>query len=193
VTFITDLADQAVVLPLVVAIAIALLGQGWRRGAAAWTTAVIGTFAGMLALKVTFLACSHSFGTPDIHTPSGHVAAATVVTGGLAALLLRRRASVVPVAVLAALVVGVSRLVLGAHSLPEVVLGAIVGLAGALVLPLLAGRPPPGFDMRRIAIVVAGIVVLFHGLHFPAEAHIRSTAYRVAQMLAICQSEDVRL
>jgi membrane-associated phospholipid phosphatase len=193
VTFITDLADQAVILTLVLAIGIALLGQGWRRGAAAWVTAVVATFAAMLVLKLTFLACSHSFGTPDIQTPSGHVAAAAVVTGGLAALLFRRRASVLPVAGIAAIVVGVSRLVLGAHSLPEVVLGAIVGLAGALALPRLAGPPPPGLDVRRLAIVVVGIVVVFHGLHFPAEAHIRATAHRVAQMLAVCQSDDVRL
>ena len=62
-----------------------------------------------------------------------------IVTGELAALLLRRRASVLPVAVLAAIVVGISRLVLGAHSLPEVVLGAMVGLAGALAFAV-AGR-----------------------------------------------------
>ena len=192
-TFITDFADQAVVLPLVLAIGIALLAQGWRRGAAAWATAVVATFAAMLALKVIFLACSHRFGDIDIHTPSGHVAAATVVTGGLAALLFRRRASVLPVAVLAAIVVGVSRLALGAHSLPEVVLGAVVGLAGAISLPLLAGPLPSRLDARRIAIIAVAVVLVFHGLHLPAEAHIRATAYRFAHLLAVCQSDDVRL
>jgi membrane-associated phospholipid phosphatase len=192
VTFITDLADQAVILPLVLAIGIALLAQGWRRGAAAWAVTVVATFAAMLALKLAFLACSQSLGTPAIRTPSGHVAAATVVTGGLAALLLRRRVSVVPVAVLAAGVVGISRLVLGAHSLPEVGIGAAVGLAGAVTLPLLAG-PPPVLDVGRIAIIAIATVATFHGLHLPAEAHIRATAYRVAQMLSVCQSDDVRL
>lgn len=186
-TFITDLADQAVILPLVLAIGIALLTQRWYRGAAAWALAVVATFAAMLALKLVFLACAANFGTTGLHTPSGHVAAATVVTGGLAALLLRQRATVLPLAVLAAIVVGVSRLVLGAHSLPEVVIGALVGLAGAQALLLLAGRPPPGLDVRRIAVIAAAIVVVFHGLHFPAEAHIRATAMRVAQMLAVCQ------
>ena len=193
VTFITDFADQAVVLPLVLAIAVALLASGWRRGAAAWILAVIATFAVMLALKVAFLACSQSFGTTGIRTPSGHVAAAAVVTGGLAALLLRRRASILPAAALAAIIVGTSRLVLGAHSLPEVALGAVVGLAGALVLPLLSGPPPPELGVRRIALVAVAVVLVFHGLHFPAEAHIRSTAYRLAHMLAVCQSDDVRL
>ena len=62
------------------------------------------------------------------------------------------------------------------------------------LLPLLAGPPPPsGLDVRRIVIVAAAIAVVFHGLHFPAEAHIRATAFRVVQMLAICQSDDARL
>ena len=49
-TFLTDFADQAVILPLALAIGIALLMQGWRRGAAAWAAAVFATFAAMLAL-----------------------------------------------------------------------------------------------------------------------------------------------
>jgi membrane-associated phospholipid phosphatase len=193
VTFITDIADQAVILPLVLAIGIALLTQRWYRGAAAWALTIVATFATVLALKLVFLACATSFGVADIRTPSGHVAAATVVTGGLAALLLRQRASVLPIAILAAIVVGVSRLVLGAHSLPEVVIGAAVGLAGALALLLLAGRPPPALDGRRIAVVAVAIVLVFHGVHFPAEAHIRATALRVAHIFAVCQPDGARL
>ena len=128
--FLTDFADQAVIIPLVLAISIALATQGWRRGAIVWLLAVGATFAAMLALKVAFLACSPLFSPIDIHSPSGHVAAATVVTGGLAALLSGRAANILPIAGLAALVIGISRLVLGAHSLPEVVVGALVGLAG---------------------------------------------------------------
>jgi membrane-associated phospholipid phosphatase len=192
VTFITDLADQAVILPLVLAIGVALLVHGWRRGAVAWAVAVVATFAAMLVLKLFFLACSHTLGTTDIHNPSGHVAAATVVTGGLATLLFRRRATILPAAALAAIVIGISRIVLGVHSLPEVALGAAVGLAGASTLILLAGRPPPDLDVRRIAVIAVAIVVVFHGLHLPAEAHIRATAWRVAHILAVCQAGDLR-
>jgi membrane-associated phospholipid phosphatase len=193
VTFITDFADQAVMLPLALAIGVALLLQGWRRGAAAWALAVVGTFAAMLALKLVFLACGPSLGASDIRTPSGHVAAATVITGGLAALLLGRRATVLPAAILAAIVIGASRLVLGMHSLPEVVLGALVGLAGAWVLLLVAGQPPPTLDVRRIAIITVVVALVFHGLHLPAEAHIRSTAWRLAHVLSVCQSDELRL
>jgi membrane-associated phospholipid phosphatase len=192
VTFISDFADQAVVLPLALAVGIALLAQGWRRGAAAWGLTIVCTFATMLVLKVMFLACWSSFGTVDLRTPSGHVAAATVVAGGLAALLLRRRASVLPLAMLAAGIIGISRLVLGVHSFPEVVLGASVGLGGALGLMLLAGRPPANIDAPRVCMAGGVVLVIFHGMHLPAEAHIRSTAWHLAQFLSVCQSEDER-
>src|SRR5690242_8895363 len=97
-------------LPLAVAITLALLAQGWWRGAGAWMLAVCGTFATVLALKMVFLACSVP-GSVDIRTPSGHVAAAAVVAGGLASMLVRRRVTVLPLAGLVAIVVGMSRLV----------------------------------------------------------------------------------
>jgi membrane-associated phospholipid phosphatase len=193
VTFLTDFADQAVILPIVVATAIALFAQGWRRGAIAWTLVIAVTFAAVLALKLVFLACAASFGTRAIQTPSGHVAAAAVVAGGLAALLLRRRSTALLLAVLAATVIGISRLALGLHSPAEVAIGAGVGLAGAWVLLMLSGPPPQRLDTRRIAVIAAAVVVIFHGMHLPAEAEIRSTAWRVARVLAVCQQPEARL
>ncbi|MEA2743506.1 MAG: hypothetical protein QOG25_1877, partial [Acetobacteraceae bacterium] len=117
--YLTDFADQAVVLPLVLAVAVALAAQGWRRGALIWLAVVASTFAATVMFKLMFLACSPLFGPMDVHSPSGHVAAATVVSGGLAAILTRQRASILPVALLAAVVIGLSRVLLGMHSLPE--------------------------------------------------------------------------
>jgi membrane-associated phospholipid phosphatase len=184
--FLTDFADQAVMLPVVLAIAIVLAMQGWRRGALVWLGVVFVTFGVMLFLKLVFLACTPLFGPIDVHSPSGHVAAATVVAGGLTALLTRHRASILPVALLAAVVIGVSRLVLGMHSLPEVVLGAVVGLAGAAALLALAG-PPPTLRPGRVFAVVVIVAALFHGMHLPAEAAIRHTAFSAARMLSVCQ------
>ena len=79
------------------------------------------------------------------------------------------------------------------HSPAEVMIGAGVGLAGALALPLLAGPTPRGLDGRRVAVIAVAVVVIFHGMHLPAEAHIRSTAWRFANVFAVCQSSDVRL
>lgn len=184
--YLTDFADQAVILPLVLATAFALAVQGWRRGALIWLIVVAATFAATLALKLVFLSCSPLFGPIDVHSPSGHVAAATVVAGGLAAMLSRRRVSILPAAMLAAIVVGVSRLVLGLHSLPEVVIGALIGLTGAAALLRFAGAPPRLKIAPLITIIVV-VAALFHGLHLPAEAAIRHTAFRAAQFIPACR------
>jgi membrane-associated phospholipid phosphatase len=184
--FLTNFADQAVMLPVVFTIATVLAMQGWWRGALVWLGVVFVTFGLMLILKLVFLACPPLFGPTTIHSPSGHVAAATVVAGGLAALLTRRRASILPVAVLAAVAIGVSRVALGMHSLPEVALGALVGLAGATALLTLAGAPPTLRSGRLLGVVVV-VAALFHGMHLPAEAAIRHTAIRAARLLSVCQ------
>ena len=187
--FLTDFADQAVILPVVVAISITLLAQRWPRGAAAWVLAIVVTFAAMLVLKLVFLACSTNLGTDAIRTPSGHVAAATVIAGGLAGLLLQGRAIAMLLAALAALIIGISRLVLGMHSPAEVIIGACVGLAGACLLLKLAGPRPTRLDARRVAVIAAIVALIFHGLHLPAEAHIRLAAWRVTQFLGVCQAD----
>jgi membrane-associated phospholipid phosphatase len=159
--------------------------QGWRRGALAWGLATITTFATMLALKVVFIACWRSFGTLHLHTPSGHVAAAAFVGGGLVGMLLQQRLLAVICAVGAALLIGLTRLWLGAHSVSEVVLGAGVGLGGTMLLIWLAGRPRV-VSIKSLLAVALMTVVLFHGLHLPAEGHIRGIAFRMARMLAVC-------
>ena len=184
--YLTDFADQAVILPLVFAVAIALALQGWRRGALTWLIVVAGTFAATLAAKLIFLSCTPVFGPLDVHSPSGHVAAATVVTGGLAAMLTRRRNSILPAAVLAAIVISVSRLVLGMHTLPEVILGALIGLTGAAALLRFAG-PPPRLRIAPLIAVIVVVAAVFHGLHLPAEAAIRHTAFRAAQFIPACR------
>ena len=185
VNFLTDFADEAVVLPLAVAVGVALLVLGWRRGAVAWTLAVGGTLGLMLVLKLAGWAC----GPPLWRTPSGHAAAAAVVCGGLALLVVRRdcpyRALII--AVLAAAVVGTSRLLLGAHSLPEVLVGGAVGIAGASLLARLAGPPPQGLRARWVAAVVVAVLVLFHGTRLPAEAHIGGLAFRLAHHFQVCR------
>ena len=184
--YLTDFADQAVVIPLVIAVAIMLAVQGWRRGAVTWLIVFALTSFATLVFKVMFLACSSVFGPTDLHSPSGHVAAATVVTGGLAVMLTGRRVSIIPAAMLAAAVIGLSRLVLGAHSVPEVVVGALIGLAGAAALMRFAG-PPPRLNLGPLIAVIVAVAALFHGFHLPAEAAIRHTAFRAAQYIPACR------
>jgi membrane-associated phospholipid phosphatase len=167
----TDFLDQAVVLPIVAAVAILLAAQGWRRGALAWLGVVGITFGVILLLKLGFLACGPVFGQWDLRSPSGHTAAASMIGGGLVTFLAGSPMTAMAVSTFAAAAIGFSRLELGFHTLPEVLLGAAVGILGAAVLFRLAGPPPARRPISLLA--VAGVIaLLFHGTHLQAEAAI---------------------
>jgi membrane-associated phospholipid phosphatase len=184
VTFLTDFADQAVLLPLAFVVAGCLGLCGWWRGAGAWLLGIGGTLVLMLVLKVAFLACG-----PDeiLRSPSGHTAAAAVVCGGLMVVLAGRRRWALPAAVLAALLIGASRLILGAHTPLEVLIGAAAGIGGAIMIAALAG-PMAEFRRNRVGMAALLVVLVLHGIRMPAEAHIRGFAERVALFLPACQA-----
>jgi membrane-associated phospholipid phosphatase len=174
--FLTDFADQAVVLPLIATVALCLAALGWRRGALAWLVAVGLSFAVVLVLKLAFATCGPALGLPSLHSPSGHTAAAAVLAGGLAALLCHRRRVVFVAAGLAALLIGVTRVVLGYHTPPEVLLGGATGIAGALGFAALAGLAP-SLRLRWLFAAVVVVAVLLHGQHLDAEPRIRTMAF----------------
>ncbi|MGH7044399.1 MAG: phosphatase PAP2 family protein [Acetobacteraceae bacterium] len=183
--FFTDFADQAVVLPLVLVLALVLTALGWRRGAAAWLVAGGGTLAAMLVLKLFALAC----GPPLLRSPSGHAAAAGVVCGGIAVLAGLTGAAVGLAAAAGALAIGLTRVALGTHSWPEVLLGGIIGVAGALALARMAGPRPTGLHLRWLTAAAVVVVALLHGLHLPAEAAIRATSFDTARLLGLCHAD----
>ena len=182
--FLTDFADQAVVLPLAATIAIMLLLLGWWRGALGWAAAVPGTLAIVLSLKIVFYACHAVLPDWGIRSPSGHTASATVVYGGLLALLgargvggtARHLLLMAFAALLVALLVGFSRVDLGAHTVPDVLVGGAVGLLGATLFVLLAGKPPVRLRLWPLAVAVVVVAVLFHGSELHAEEAIQRMA-----------------
>lgn len=181
--FLTDFADQAVVLPLAAIVALVLGVMGWWRGLLAWTVSICATLGIMLALKFTSLLLASAFDLGAAPSPSGHVASACVVYGGLAVLLLRGliplpALALIPVAI--AVVMGYSRLELQAHTAGEVATGAVVGVLGVLALGLMAG-PRPRVVGWPVMAAAACAVVVFHGLHLPAEGAIRSAFIAVSR------------
>lgn len=179
--FVTDFADQAVILPAAALIAVLLASGGWRRGALAWSIAIVGTFSLMLVLKLGFGACGYLIGNGDIESPSGHTAAAGVFYGGIFAYLTewlfgRTLFSLLAILVVVVLV-GVSRVVLGAHTVAEALVGALVGSIAALMMVRGAG-PPPEKGRRLAALLLPACLLIFllHGIRLPAEAAIRQYA-----------------
>lgn len=185
--FVTDFADQAVLLPLATTVAAALTLAGWRRGALAWIMVIGGTLALILMLKLASAIFGHVLPVGELRSPSGHTAIAGTVYGGLLAGFARRLtghgrwslACVVAVVV----VIGASRLVLDMHTVLDVAVGAVVGTGGALALNRLAGVPPP--TMRLVPIAAAAVLVIatFHGAHLAVETAIRDGAMRALALL----------
>ncbi|MDT7950890.1 MAG: phosphatase PAP2 family protein [Acetobacteraceae bacterium] len=190
--FWTDFADGAVMFPLGIALAIALAILGRYRAALTWATTIGCVWAVMLVLKFTGYTIDATFpDSPfndiDLVTPSGHVASSAAIYGGLAALLLSRsgnrsrRAILVAIGVAAS--IGATRILLGDHSLSEVLVGAAVGIAGAARL---ASRAKPATEPRaRLALAAAAltVVIVFHGDHLTVEDSIHHSALRASRAL----------
>jgi membrane-associated phospholipid phosphatase len=191
--FLTDFADQAVVLPVAAAVAIVLAVMGWRRGALVWLGVLGVTFGVILVLKLGFLACGPVFGPWALRTPSGHTGAAAFVAGGFVMLLGGPVFLGLAVAALAALLIGSSRVELGAHSIPEVLIGAVVGITGVALLARVAGRSPIARPLPVLAVAVV-VAVLVHGTRLPAEEVIRHFALGMLNFIPACRGgSDVRL
>lgn len=181
----TNFADQAVVLPLILAVGIALAALGWRRGALAWIGTIGAIFSLILVLKLLAFAC----GPPVLRSPSGHTAAAAIVTGGLAAALgwASGWRGVVAAAAIGGALIGASRVILGMHTAPEALVGWVVGVAGALILARLAGDPPPRARLSWLLAVALGAAVLFHGWRLNAEPRIHVAALGLAHSWHVCR------
>lgn len=128
----TDFGDLAVLLPLSAAILFWLLAMRSTGAAAWWLAAVTLSAGGTALLKIYFGACPA--GT-QLTNPSGHTSFSTLVFGGLAFVVAEelgegwQRISVIATTTLFVVAIAVSRLVLGAHSLLEVGLGVLIGVA----------------------------------------------------------------
>ncbi|GCE89134.1 phosphatase PAP2 family protein [Komagataeibacter diospyri] len=174
--FITDFADQADILPVVVTVGCIMGLHGWWRGMRVWCSVIPLTLGVMLLLKIAGLYYAW-FTQADVFSPSGHVAAACITYGGLLVMLLRRRFIHYPAAMLlpllgVAVVMGFTRWRLQAHTIGEIVTGTCIGCAAGMVLGLKCG-PVPRSLWGYLLPCVACVALLFHGLHMGAEETIR--------------------
>jgi len=183
IQFVTDFADEAVVLPVAGAVLAVLLATGWRRGAAAWVGSIAVVLGLMVVLKAVVFACGHLIPWSGLASPSGHTAASAAIYGGLLALLAPQSRRGALVAILAssaiALLFASTRLALGVHTVPDVLAGATVGISGALLMRLLAGPRPRIVPRPWLLVAAALAMVVFHGTRLQAEQRIRGAALGV--------------
>ena len=175
--FITDFADQAVILPVALSIAISLWRIGWARAIRPWVLCCGATLGTLGAAKLAVFALGPLPLLPLLDSPSGHTASTAIIWGGLAILLLpphHRLKTGLPAAAALTTLIAATRLALHVHTIPDVLAGAIIGLAGTTILALTLDLPPAPF--RRLRLVVGPLIVaaLLHGQRLPAEPILRA-------------------
>lgn len=177
--FVTDFADQAVLIPSAVAVAVGFTAAGWYRGALAWSGVLACTWVSILLLKLACLLVGSPW-VEGLHSPSGHTASAAAAAGSFLGLIVRRQGGdwrwTIPISAGLATIIGLSRLALHLHTGLDVLVAGVVGVVSAMVLVTLAGPPPPRLRLSPIIAALAVVILLLHGSQAPAEAAIKRIA-----------------
>lgn len=189
---VTNLGDTAFLTACVVVILAGLLLAGSRREAAVYALAFLAAGGVIGFLKLTFNGCHVLVpGLPDLRSPSGH-AAMTAAAFGIAALIVCRRLEGLPRGLVAAaaatliLAIAVSRVVLGFHTVAEILAGLAVGGAMiAFAASGLSGSAKPRLSHGLPAAVAVAAAVAY-GSRLSAEGLIREVALLLNRSFGIC-------
>jgi membrane-associated phospholipid phosphatase len=161
----TEFGDAAVLVPLAATIFVWLVLSRVPRAAGWWAVSVLLCGGVTAVLKVLFWGCPPY---PDLHSPSGHTSLATLVYGATALITAIEGAGRRPQIASAAgagliLAIGASRLLLHTHSLPEVILGWIIGGACLAFFARFYRRWRP--EHAHVTPLLVGVVVVASALH----------------------------
>jgi membrane-associated phospholipid phosphatase len=131
----TELGDSAVLMPIAVAMLAWLLLMRAPRIATWWAVAVAFCIGLTVALKVSFYGCPPA---ADLRSPSGHTSLSTLVYGAMALVTATESTGWPRLAFVGGgagliLAIALSRLLLHAHTAPEVGLGLTIGISALAV------------------------------------------------------------
>lgn len=192
---VTGFAGQGVVLPILVTVAAMLALAGQPRAALWWTISVVTVLGLVLIAKIGFIPCGRYLPGLALRSPSGHAASALAVYGGLAVLMMRLttrfwlKVGMLVLAVAVAVLISISRIRLGAHTPPEVLLGGLIGLLGPLILASRRDLLLPPFRLRWILLLIvpALLVLLLHDVEIGAEERIDELASQLSLLTGLCR------
>lgn len=186
----SDFGDSAVVLPLACVILVWMFFvEGWRP-AALWGGAVFLCAAVTALLKLYFIACTAVDAV--IHDPSGHSSMSALVYCGLAviiALELRgwQRNTVVILGVGLAIAIGISRIIVGAHTEIEVLVGLVIGLVILMAfVPVYLRVKPRGVSHWHLDVMAALTVLVLHGQVLAIEPILQEIATVLGHTYGLC-------
>lgn len=188
---VTQIGDLAVLLPLAIATAILLYISKNRQAAMYFAVIFTSCLATMGLLKFFFLSCGGRFRI-GIESPSGHAAASTMVLGSICLIacfqvsgFVRMLIAAVTVSLIAA--IAVSRVVLGAHSVNEVIAGTVTGMFFLALFAAAYARVPQ--KPLRLTLLAGGIplmLVALYGSHLPIEVWLRRSVALISNNNHTC-------
>ncbi len=191
-TFLTNYGDSAVTLPLAAATLVVLAFGGSPRLLRGWLLAVVVCGSSMVLLKIGFSDCADSAGPAHrAFSPSGHAAMSALVYGGVALLACIGRARVLRalalgLALLAVAAIGVSRVIVHAHTVPEVVVGLGIGVGALALLQRSAKGAELRLDVPALLGTAALVVVVMHGTQWPVEPVLQHLGVLLHRRLPLC-------
>jgi hypothetical protein len=161
----TGFGDAALLLPLTATIFLWLLLSGAIHAAAWWTFSVVVCIGVTAVSKIFFWGCPP---ISDLHSPSGHMSLSTLVYGATALITAVEGGGWRPRIAIAGsialiLAIGVSRLLLDGHTVPEIGLGCIIGSASIALFGTRYWWLRP--KNARLAPLLVGVAVLTLALH----------------------------
>jgi membrane-associated phospholipid phosphatase len=179
---ITSLGDSVVTLPAAaIVLAWLVAGKAWRM--AFWWSLLFATgLILVLASKVAFIGWGIGSPALDFTGISGHAMRATAVAPVIFYLLLQRSSAPVRWAgillgIVAGALIGISRVVVDAHSISEVVSGCLLGGALSLIFMWLSRPlPKPSIGRWLIAFSMLALLPTTHAEPAPTEDWMNAVA-----------------
>lgn len=196
----TDFGESTVLISTTLAVAGCFWLVHQRQLAMLWLLAVGGCAATMVVLKLAFLTCGDLVLQGSVHTPSGHSSlsavfygAAALTVGRIAPPMARHRALMVLGTFLFAVLIGLSRIVVHAHSPQEVVIGLAVGFSWLIGFAILLRRVTPSREMPTatqmilLAALYGGLlIVTMAGEHMTVEGVLAHVAHLIHVHWDVC-------
>jgi membrane-associated phospholipid phosphatase len=194
-----NLGHSAILFPASLVFFGCLLWFGRRVDAIAFGVGLTVCLLTTLVAKLAFHACESEMPTFGIESPSGHASFSAVFYGCVALIVaaerpIWQRTGIYAGTALFVILVGVSRVVVQAHTLPDVIAGAFIGMIAILVFQILRGPSRPfviPFRVMAFAIPASAVLVtaiLVFARHWTPENLIESGALRLDHLLNLCVS-----
>ncbi|MFZ1964963.1 MAG: phosphatase PAP2 family protein [Roseiarcus sp.] len=195
---VSNFGDIAVLLPASLGLIVFLAWIGWRQDAAAYAAALTACLMATLFAKLVFATCGGNHPAFGVGSPSGHAAFGAMFYGCLALLFgtgraPRWRLALYGGAAVLILAIGASRVALESHTVPEVVIGVLIGAISIALFAALRVKPErlelssrTVVRMSPLAALYALCFLLLAG-HWTAESFIDAIAAQFGADLHLCR------